>query len=85
MTESTNKWGSSDHARAYLERANRIVNRQHGEAMVKDLLPANPKRILDLGTGDGRLLAVLKEDHPNTEAVALDFSAVMLDHDRRLW
>ncbi len=82
MTASTNKWAADDHARAYLERANRIVNRQHGEAMVKDLLPANPARILDLGTGDGRLLAVLKEEHPEATSVALDFSAVMLETAR---
>lgn len=79
MTESTNKWATDDHARAYLERANRVVNREHGEAMVKALLPDNVSRILDLGTGDGRLLAVVKDDHPNAEAVGLDFSAVMLD------
>lgn len=79
MTESTNKWATDDHARAYLERANRVANREHGEAMVKALLPDSATRILDLGTGDGRLLAVVKEDHPNAEAVGLDFSAVMLD------
>lgn len=79
MTESTNRWAADDHARAYLERANRVVNRQHGEEMVKSLLPPDAARVLDLGTGDGRLLATLKEAVPNATAVGLDFSAVMLD------
>jgi ubiquinone/menaquinone biosynthesis C-methylase UbiE len=37
------------------------------------------RRILDLGTGDGRLLALVKLDHPDAAAVALDFSPIMLE------
>jgi tRNA (cmo5U34)-methyltransferase len=37
------------------------------------------KRILDLGTGDGRLLALLKIDRPQAQSVAVDFSPTMLE------
>ena len=41
------------------------------------------RRILDLGTGDGRLLALVRElarqERPETEAVAVDFSPAMLE------
>jgi SAM-dependent methyltransferase len=85
MTEQTNlnEWATAEHARAYLERADGIVNRQHGEAMVQDLVPLDAGRILDLGTGDGRLLALLKRDRPHAAGIGLDFSAVMLDAARR--
>jgi SAM-dependent methyltransferase len=38
--------------------------------------------VLDLGSGDGRLLALLKHAHPDARAVAIDFSTVMLDRLR---
>jgi SAM-dependent methyltransferase len=44
-----------------------------------EFIPHITRRILDLGTGDGRLLALMRREHPNTEAVAIDFSPVMLD------
>jgi tRNA (cmo5U34)-methyltransferase len=36
------------------------------------------QRLLDLGTGDGRLLALLKIGRPQARAVVLDFSPTML-------
>jgi SAM-dependent methyltransferase len=42
-------------------------------------VPLDARRILDLGTGDGRLLALLQADRPETRGVALDFSELMLD------
>jgi len=38
--------------------------------------------VLDLGTGDGVLLALLKSRWPDVEAVGIDFSAAMLDPAR---
>jgi tRNA (cmo5U34)-methyltransferase len=43
-----------------------------------DFVPHNVRRILDLGAGDGRLLALLRIDRPGSEGVALDFSQPML-------
>src|SRR5438270_10693229 len=39
--------------------------------------------MLDLGTGDGRLLALARSAHPETEAVAIDFSPAMLQAARK--
>ena len=36
------------------------------------------KRILDLGTGNGRLIKLLKEKIPTVKSVAIDFSPPML-------
>ena len=79
MSASTNQWRSRDHALAYLARADRVPHRTEGEAVLLDLVPSEARRILDLGTGDGRLLALLKIDRPGLRGVALDFSPVMLE------
>ncbi len=48
-----------------------------------DLVPRNVRRILDLGTGDGRLLVLLRIDCPGSEGVALDFSPTMIEAARK--
>jgi len=45
-------------------------------------LPRPLARFLDLGSGDGRLLALVRLARPEAEAVALDFSDTMLDRLR---
>ncbi|MGH9496341.1 MAG: class I SAM-dependent methyltransferase, partial [Candidatus Sulfotelmatobacter sp.] len=79
-TKPVNLWTSADHAADYLEkRANHIPHRTEGESALLEFIPPQALRILDLGTGDGRLLALVRKLHPETEAVALDFSPAMLD------
>jgi tRNA (cmo5U34)-methyltransferase len=83
-----NLWTSPDHTRDYLERADSITHRGEGEAALLEFIPANAARILDLGTGDGRLLALVKQhlarqERPQPEAVALDFSPSMLEAARK--
>ena len=74
-----NLWTSADHATDYLEkRADHIPHRTEGEAVLLEFIPLQARRILDLGTGDGRLLALVRAQHAETEAVALDFSPAML-------
>ena len=76
---ATNLWTRTDHALEYLERADSITHRTEGESALLEFIPRTTRRILDLGTGDGRLLALVKREHPNTEAVAIDFSPAMLE------
>ncbi|HEV2492994.1 MAG TPA: class I SAM-dependent methyltransferase [Terriglobia bacterium] len=76
---SVNLWSSTQHALDYLKKADSIPHRTEGEAVLLDVVPLGVKRILDLGSGDGRLLRLLKLDRPEAEAVALDFSPVMIE------
>jgi ubiquinone/menaquinone biosynthesis C-methylase UbiE len=78
-----NLWTSSDHARDYLERADSILHRSEGESCLLEFIPKTARRILDLGTGNGRLLALVKEQCSETEAIALDFSPTMIDAARQ--
>jgi len=80
---STDEWKSTGHALAYLARADKIPHRAEGERVLLDHVPLDAGRILDLGSGDGRLLALLRVDRPNFEGIAMDFSGAMLDAARR--
>jgi len=82
-TGPVNLWTSSEHVSDYLERADQISHRTEGEAALLEFIPASTRRILDLGTGDGRLLALVRRQHPDTEAVAVDFSPAMLEATRK--
>jgi tRNA (cmo5U34)-methyltransferase len=76
------EWESSDHAAAYLERADRVPHREAGEATLLDELPDTVRRVLDVGSGDGRLLALVLNARPGAEGIALDFSPHMLEQLR---
>ena len=78
-----NLWTSNEHAHHYLERADSVTHRGEGESALLEFLPPNTKRVLDLGTGDGRLLALVGREHPDTQAVAIDFSPTMLEAARK--
>lgn len=78
-----NLWSSSEHALDYLSRIDTIPHRVEGERTLLEFVPAKARRILDLGSGDGRLLGLVLADRPEAEAVAVDFSATMLDRLHR--
>ena len=98
---AVNLWSSSSHATDYLGRAASIPHRDEGESTLLEFIPAQIGhakigRILDLGTGDGRLLALVKShlaardeaqnaafDAQKPEAVAVDFSPAMLEAARK--
>jgi SAM-dependent methyltransferase len=79
---SAPEWTSAEHVRRYLSRADEYPRRLEGEGVLLDHVPRGTPRILDLGTGDGRLLALLRADRPAMIGVGLDFSALMLDAAR---
>ena len=82
MVKRANEYATAAHALKYLARADRIPHRTEGEAVLLDFIPRDVRRILDIGTGDGRLLALLLIDRPAAEGVALDFSPTMLSAAR---
>jgi SAM-dependent methyltransferase len=74
-----NLWTSAGHAGDYLGRADSLPHRREGESTLLEFIPAKTRRVLDLGTGDGRLLALVKAaSTAKLEAVAVDFSPAML-------
>jgi len=76
--QDVNLWDTPTHALGYLARADRIPYRGEGERTLLECLPPSIGRVLDLGSGDGRLLALVRLARPGIEAVAIDFSETML-------
>ena len=72
------EWTTAEHVHRYLDRADEYPRRAEGESVLLELVPRDARRILDLGTGDGRLLALLGVDRPEMRAVGLDSSDLML-------
>jgi tRNA (cmo5U34)-methyltransferase len=81
-SQSGKDWSSVQHALAYLNVEDHLPHHTEGEAVLREHIPNEAKRILDLGTGDGRLIRLLKINRPNLEAVALDVSPTMLNAAR---
>jgi SAM-dependent methyltransferase len=74
-----NLWPSPEHALEYLRRADSIPHRIEGEETLLEFIPENPRRILDVGSGGGRLLSLVKSARRGARFVALDFSPTMLE------
>ncbi len=79
MDANAVEWTSVDHALRYLARADSLPHRVEGEAALLEHLPEPADRVLDIGTGDGRLLALVLAARPDATGVAVDFSPTMLD------
>jgi tRNA (cmo5U34)-methyltransferase len=76
----TGGWTDADQVRWYTERIGRLEARQAGERMLAEVLPEAPRRVLDLGCGDGRVAELVLESRPSVEAVVcIDTSPPMLD------
>ncbi len=75
---STNRWIEAQHARAYLAHRDSIPFRAEGMAVLAEFVPAEVGRVLDLGTGDGILMGLLRDLRPAARGVACDFAEEML-------
>jgi tRNA (cmo5U34)-methyltransferase len=78
VSAPVNLWSESAWAQRYLRERDDIPHRMEGFAVLMELLPATPRRVLDLGTGDGYTLGLVRSAHPEAEGVGVDFSAEML-------
>jgi SAM-dependent methyltransferase len=72
----SDEWGDPGRVSEYLSRE--IPHRPIAEEMLLVALPERIERFLDLGTGDGRLLAVIRNRYPDALAVGIDTSEPML-------
>jgi len=80
---NVNKWTEESHATGYLAVAGEIPHRAEGEGALLDFIPQGASRILDLGCGDGRLLALVLVRFPQAAGLAIDFSPAMLERAHR--
>jgi len=76
-------WTDPGQVEWYLDRVDRLAPRLAAEELLRTILPSEPRRLLDLGCGDGRLAALALDARPSLgHVVALDRSAPMLDSAR---
>jgi tRNA (cmo5U34)-methyltransferase len=80
--QPVNLWTQAAHATDYLERRRDIPHRDEGYDALLEYIPATTQRVLDLGTGDGYLIAFLRQARPQVTGVAADFSPAMLERAR---
>lgn len=73
----TNEWATREHAEAFLARRATLPKIDIAYAELLEILPLNPKRVLDLGCGDGKVMAMV-----GGSGVAVDFSPHMLEQAR---
>jgi cyclopropane fatty-acyl-phospholipid synthase-like methyltransferase len=71
---ASEEWSEKDRVEQYLAAADEFPHRKEGEGVLLDHVPKDVRRVLDLGTGDGRLLALLSVERPEIEGVGLEIS-----------
>ena len=70
----SNEWANAEHAQGFLERRGQVPQLDVGYAELLEILPDNPRRVLDLGCGDGKVMVTI-----GGSGVAVDFSPHMLE------
>jgi tRNA (cmo5U34)-methyltransferase len=73
------EWTSAAHAAGYLDRAERVPQLTAAYTALLEEVPEAVTRVLDLGSGDGRVLDMVLRARPQARGVALDFSPFMLE------
>lgn len=76
MDQAAEEWSDPGRVAEYLSRE--IPHRPTAEQLLLEALPTRVGRFLDLGTGDGRMVALVRSRHPEARAVGLDVSKPML-------
>ena len=77
-------WRDPAQVDEYVTRIAGLAPRLAGEDVLVDALPPEPRRVLDLGCGDGRLAARVLEARPSVDhVVGIDSSPPMLDLARQ--
>lgn len=76
MSEASSEWSDPGRVSEYLSRE--IPHRPVAEQMLLEALPPRVERFLDLGSGDGRMIALVRNRHPEARAVGVDVSKPML-------
>ena len=71
-------WKSEEQVQAYLSKTKKLPHQEELKQAILEQIPTNVKRVLDLGTGDGRLLRLVKIKKPKVKGIGLDFSKPML-------
>lgn len=71
-------WGSGERVTRYLEQMGALPHRREAEEALLEQLPPNCRRVLDLGTGDGHLIALVRSCRPEVACVGIDYSEAML-------
>jgi len=76
------EWRDAEHVEHYLAQATQYPHRTEGERVVLEHVPRNVRRVLDVGCGDGRLLALLRTEREEMHGVGIDRSELMLEAAR---
>ena len=71
------EWHAEDFADDYLSLARKEPHLAQGTAALLELVEA-PTRVLDIGTGDGRILELVLDAHPGAAGIGIDNSEAML-------
>lgn len=82
MITSSQEWSDPNKSSYYLNKVNTYSNRIPGENTLVENIPETAKRILDVGSGDGRMIKLIKEnfqDKSDIEFTAMDISPTMLE------
>jgi tRNA (cmo5U34)-methyltransferase len=83
MASVINRWVEPEWATEYLEKRDSMPHRGEGHAALRELIEGDdPKRVLDLGTGDGFTLGRVLVTRPEAVGIGLDFSTEMLARAR---
>ena len=70
----SNEWVNADHAQEFIDRRAKLPQLEVGYSELLKIVPSNPTRVLDLGCGDGKVMAMI-----GGSGVAVDFSPHMLE------